>query len=154
LKALRVKYKGRGFKKDAIKALEKELPPVVKSEENEDDNFNKLLDAQVEEPTDELGFGISSWMSLLRFLMGVFALLSCFALFLAYKYNQAGHISGAGFPYDQMAQWTLGNLGEARTICLSQFARLDSEREIKCKKGTIGQLVYYGAHTGSKTAMV
>ena len=80
--------------------MEKELPPVVKSEDNEDDNFNKLLDAQVEEPTDELGFGISSWMSLLRFLMGVFALLSCFALFLAYKYNQAGKISGAGFPYD------------------------------------------------------
>jgi hypothetical protein len=46
-----------------------------------------MLDADADEPTDEFGFGISSWLGILRYLMGVFTFLSMMALYLASVYK-------------------------------------------------------------------
>lgn len=63
------------------------------------------------DPTDDFGFGISSWMSLLRYLIGLFAVFSVLAVGLGYIYNTNGHFIKGG-DQDAMAQWSMGNLGE------------------------------------------
>jgi hypothetical protein len=49
--------------------------------------------------------------------MGVFTFLSILAIGLASLYNKNGKITGGD--YDQIAQFSLGNLGEAAPICVT-----------------------------------
>lgn len=157
IKSMKGKYQGRAFTRDAkiIAGLIKEEKKKVEknNDDGEDDHFNKMAsfaDQEIDEPTDELGFGIASWMSNLRYLMGVFALLSLFAFYLMNLYKNSGMITGGD--YDMIAQMSMGNLGEASTICISQYALLPKTRDFKCKKGTISALKYFGAHTGLENA--
>ena len=59
----------------------------------------------VEDPTKFFGFGISSWIELLHFLMLVFGLLSILAMYLAHVYHNSGLISGGN--NDFVAQYSL-----------------------------------------------
>ena len=90
------------------------------------------------EPLENYGFGISAWLSLLRFLFFLFCLLSVLAVGLAGYYKSKGHLTGGRVGYQNLiARFSLGNIGSAQTICLSQFTRLEQERALTCEKGTI-----------------
>jgi hypothetical protein len=87
---------------------------------------------------------------MLENLFYLFCFLSIFAVGLAYYYNKHGHLTGAPFPYSNIAQLSLGNIGSAQAICLSQFLNLKKERTLSCEKGFISELVHYGVHTGGE----
>lgn len=53
-----------------------------------------LLKFDDKDPTDELGFGVTSWMKLLRFLMRLFLFFSVIAGYLMYTNYTSGKISG------------------------------------------------------------
>lgn len=100
-----------------------------------------------ENPISRFGFGISAWIKLLSFLFKLLCGLSVLAIGLAYYYKSKGHLKGGG-RYEFLAQMSLGNIGSAQTICLSQFVNFHHARVLSCEKGVIGNLTHLGAHTG------
>lgn len=166
---LKGRYKGRSFTRDALDSLDllenemtkkKRLAQIfkskaVKAEDEDDSHFKKMasmMDIDSAEPTDDFGFGIASWIDLLRYLMCLFTFLSVIAMYLAYVYRSSGEITGGA--YDYLAQWSLGNLGETESICFSQNVDLSSERTVKCNKGTLQKMTHFGAHAASEDSVL
>lgn len=97
--------------RSAAKELNISASSSSKSSEYNDDDFKKEgSDADPEaDPLDKFGYGISAWMSQLRFLFKLYFGLTLLAFVLMKTYRDAGNISGGS--YDFLARFSLGNIG-------------------------------------------
>lgn len=145
VKLLNGKYKGSDYIEDSKKNdQDGDLHEDEKNPRNE----------MKGEPLDNYGFGISAWFGLLRFLFCLFCILSLLAIGLAVFYKSKGHLTGGRVEYQNLiARFSLGNIGSAQTICLTQFLKLQHSRTLECEKGTIAKLKYFGVHTGGTTTL-
>lgn len=91
------------------------------------------VQTDLSEPLDSFGYGISAWLYLLRFMFCLFCVLSIFALGLAFLYHSKSNV-GAG--RSVFESYSLGGIGAANTMCISQFRSLNYERKLTCRKGT------------------
>ena len=134
-----------------IKPPPKEEAPEDEAEGDGEEQLLKKKSIADGIPLAKLGFGIESYIDMLNTLTRQF----CFAAVIAfvvmiYMYKANGHIkSDVGGTMDIVARMSLGNIGGAKSICITTLKGIDKQnsisQQVRCPKGKITKLTYFGA---------
>ena len=107
-------------------------------------NYHEAKDIdEVKDPFEIYGYAILSYFTLLRSLMGIFALMTALNIPLIIYYSQGK------FMKQTTGTWglytvSLGNIGQTEPQCIHQYVGLTKEQSFKCNKGRLSELYYYG----------
>jgi hypothetical protein len=97
---------------------------------------------KTEDPFNDFGFGIVAYFKLLYSLLGVFFIISLLMLVNISIFRSSGLQSGSKGSWAQ--QYTMGNLGFSRSICVIQYLGLPNKQELGCARGTMETMTYHG----------
>jgi len=56
--------------------------------------------------------------------------------------------------FGKFTKYSLGNIGFAKSQCFFQYATIQNTQHLKCSKGTLSELVYFGATSSEQNQML
>lgn len=86
----------------------------------------KRLHEVSSDPFNDYGYGIIAYFNLQRFLMYTYILIACLAMWLMMQYNSGNALLGVDKRYFMFSRFSLGNLGSAKTECITQNIDFDN----------------------------
>lgn len=101
-------------------------------------------------PFVDYGFGVQSWLKTLWFLFRVYCALSVLAFIIMKQYEGFGGLTPNNKQFGKLTKFSLGNIGFAKSQCFFQYAKIPNTQTLKCKKGILTDLIYYGATSSAK----
>ena len=97
------------------------------------------------DPFNSYGYGIIAYFNMQKLLLATYVLICCLALWIMLQYNSGQALRAVDSRYYMFSRFTLGNLGAAKTACITQ--NLDSptaktaKQTLSCDPGlTISKL--------------
>jgi len=89
------------------------------------------------DPFNDYGYGIIAYFSLQRLLMYAYVLIAAMALGLMASYGSGGAFEDTKLQLMGVAQYSLGNLGPARTACITQNIDISADQRLSCDTGLV-----------------
>ena len=104
-------------------------------------NITDYIFEDITDPFDVYGPGIKCYFGIIRRMLYFFIFASLILIPVFYFNLQGGAYKAQKY---WLEKFSLGNLGQAHVECLFQYQGLDKNQNIRCNKGKISNLKYWG----------